>query len=1086
MRNFRAYYWIVIVLMIGTGVVSGIYLQHREATLQEHAGFSRLLLSLREKEARLDREVLKVTSFQVNHYDHLVDYSNSLQQLLMQLQQRVKTSNGKGSSALKTAIIDYQKHLATKLALIERVKSDAGLVRNGLLYLPLLISQYANNSNTSAERLPSLLNRLYAYSLFQGKTEREVLEQQIASLNGDADYAPEYQQGLNSIRFHMSSILDNLKTLDELNTVLEDTGGDGHFDMLDHAMEQYRTQNMGVISRFGIWMLILVGVLALTILYLLTRLSGVKHDVEQSWTRLRDAVNSLGEAFALFDRDGQLVLFNQTWLEYYPWLKGHLHNFVHRTEIEKLNASNLEYRTLAGAVLDAEQLAGMESVPKYLEKSVEDKWYLASDSQTQEGGVACVRTDISESKQTELQLKKLSRALEQSPASVVITDTNGIIEYVNPKFEKISGYSAAEVIGQNPRILQGGDNTKKDYRNMWDTLIQGRVWRGTFHNRKKDGSTYWESASISPIRDDDGQMTHYIGVKEDITAQKRAQDQLRMNATVFETTTEGIMVTNAQGYIKTVNPAFTEITGYAAEEAIGQKPGMLASGRHEQTFYEDMWKHLQETGSWAGEIWNRRKDDSVYPEWLSIAAIKDEQGEINEYVAIFSDITQRKQNEEQILYQANYDMLTNLPNRTLAFDRLIQSIVSARREHWGFALLFLDLDRFKAVNDLYGHVVGDEMLQQVANKLKQVIREVDTLARFGGDEFVILLHAINDEDDAALVAGKLIDSLIEPFHLIERSVSVGVTIGITLFPEDADPNSSVIDVANAMLSNADMAMYQAKSEGRNQFQFFQRSMQRRVVERLALEQELAQAIERDELLVYYQPIHEAYGSELVGVEALIRWQHPKRGLLTPVAFIDLAEETGLIGEIGEWVFRTASKQVGEWRSQEIIGLNLSVNLSARQRGLGFNAQRLAGILEENSMQAKYITLEITENLLMEESSASVEWLDEFRAMGVKLAIDDFGTGYSSLSYLKRFPVNALKIDRSFVRDLPSDREDESLIAAIVAMADSLGLEVVAEGVETEAQRDIIKEIGCDYMQGYLFGRPMPADEMLKRYGSGFE
>lgn len=1086
MKGFRVYYWIVIILMIGTGVAGGIYLQHREAALQEHAEFSRLLLSLREKDARLDREVLKVTSFQVNHYDALVDYSKKLEHLVSQLQQNVSLARGEGSLQLKSAATDYQAHLAKKMLLIERVKSDAGLIRNGLHYLPVLIKQYASETNIPANQLLFLLNRIYQYSMFKGKTERRLLQQQIASLDADESGAAESIQDLQSIRFHMSSILRNLQSLDALNSELMEARGDGHFDMLHNAMEQYRTQDMSAISRFGIGMLILVGLLALTILYLLSRLSRARHATERSWVRLRDAVNSLSEAFALFDRNGQLILYNQTWQDSYPWLRGHLHDRAFRVEIDRLNASNIAYQSLAGETLDAEQIAQFDGKSKYLEKLGEHTWYLASNNRTEEGGMVCVRTDITDAKQAEVELRKLGRALEQSPASVVITDTNGNIEYVNPKFEEISGYSAEEAIGQNPRILQGGNKSEQDYRAMWKTLIRGEIWRGTFHNKKKDGATYWESASISPIRDEQGNVTHYIGVKEDITAQKRAQDQLRMNATVFETTTEGIMVTNMEGRIMTVNPAFTEITGYTSEEAVGRNPSMLASGRHDQAFYAELWRQLMESGSWAGEIWNRRKDDSVYPGWLSIAAIKDEKEEIKEYVAIFSDITQRKQNEEQILYQANYDMLTNLPNRTLLFDRLVQSIVSARRENWAFALLFLDLDRFKAVNDLYGHVVGDEMLQQVASKLQQVIREVDTLARFGGDEFVIILHGINDEDDAALVAGKLINALAEPFQLIDRSVSVGVTIGITLFPEDVDSKGSMMDVANAMLSNADMAMYQAKSEGRNQFQFFQRSMQRRVIDRLALEHELGLALERDELLVYYQPIHEAYGGELVGVEALVRWQHPKRGMLTPAAFIDLAEETGLIGEIGEWVFRTACQQVSEWRSQEIIGLSLSVNLSARQGGLGFNAEKLAIILKDSGMQARHLTLEITENLLMEESSASIQWLNEFRNMGVKLAIDDFGTGYSSLSYLKRFPVNALKIDRSFIRDLPDDREDASLIAAIVAMADSLGLQVVAEGVETEAQREIVKEIGCDYIQGFLFGRPMPADEMLKRYGSGFE
>ena len=397
--------------------------------------------------------------------------------------------------------------------------------------------------------------------------------------------------------------------------------------------------------------------------------------------------------------------------------------------------------------------------------------------------------------------------------------------------------------------------------------------------------------------------------------------------------------------------------------------------------------------------------------------------------------------------------------------------------------MFLDLDRFKSVNDLYGHVAGDELLQLVGSKLKSMVREVDTVARFGGDEFVVLLQGINQEEDAALVAEKIIDGLSEPCKITDRTVSIGATIGITFFPADASESGSLMDEANVLLSNADMAMYHAKSRGRNHYQFFQQSMQTRVKDHLSLERDLLSALENEELLLYYQPIHYANSGELASVEALIRWQHPQRGLVSPTAFVSLAEDTGLIGPIGEWAFHAACKQVSEWREGKISGLNLSVNLSSRQRGLGFTAEKLAAILDDTGLPAESLTLEITENLLMEGSKKSVKWLADFRKLGVRLAIDDFGTGYSSLSYLKRFPINALKVDRSFIYELPGDEGDESLIAAIVAMADSLGIEVVAEGVENDAQRKCIERIGCDYMQGYLFGKPMPAADLLARYGS---
>lgn len=894
------------------------------------------------------------------------------------------------------------------------------------------------------------------------------------------EYLANATKKLEEIRSHMQAGLRNMQSLNTGEKALEHIASGRYFESLHAAVDRYREEAMEAYSRLGVLVLVLIVELILAILYLLGNLRKAKLAAEHSRKRLLDGLSNLSEAFAMFDRQGRLVIANQAWEEFYPWLRGNLYASISLAEIEKLNSAHVQRKTLSGGELDAEGFALFDK-PYYEEIVDGEKWYLASDSKTEEGGLVCVRSDITESKRVEHQFRKISRALEQSPASIVISDTDGIIEYVNSRFEAISGYSAEECIGQSSRTLNSDDKTPEEYDALWDALKQGKVWRSTFYNTRKDGSDCWEYVSISPIRDDQARITHYIEAREDVTAHRQSEDQLRMNATVFETTTEGIMVTDKQGRIKAVNPAFTSTMGYSAEEVVGQMPSFFSSGRHDKAFFDEMWSRLREVGSWAGEIWNRRKDGSIFPEWLSIAAIRDEYGVINEYVAIFSDITQRKQDEEQILYQANYDVLTGLPNRTLLFDRLLQSIVSARREGWKFALMFLDLDRFKAVNDLYGHVAGDELLQLVGSKLRSMVREVDTVARFGGDEFVVLLHGINQEGDAALVAEKLIDVLSEPCRITDRTVSIGATIGITFFPADANETGSLMDEANTLLSNADMAMYHAKSRGRNHYQFFQQSMQTRVKDHLSLERDLLSALENEELLLYYQPIHSAKSGELACVEALIRWQHPQRGLVPPTAFVSLAEDTGLIGPIGEWAFHAACKQVSEWRGGKIAGLNLAVNLSSRQRGLGFTAEKLAAILDDTGLPAESLTLEITENLLIEGSIKSVKWLEDFRKLGVRLAIDDFGTGYSSLSYLKRFPVNALKVDRSFIHDLPGDKGDESLIAAIVAMADSLGIEVVAEGVENDAQRKCIEKIGCDYMQGYLFGKPMPAEQLLAHY-----
>jgi diguanylate cyclase (GGDEF)-like protein/PAS domain S-box-containing protein len=651
----------------------------------------------------------------------------------------------------------------------------------------------------------------------------------------------------------------------------------------------------------------------------------------------------------------------------------------------------------------------------------------------------------------------------------VITDTHGDIEYVNPKFEEISGYRAEEVIGKNPRILKSGEKTNEEYKDMWVTLQAGKEWRGYFHNKRKDGSIYWESATISALRGDDGEITHFIAVKEDITARKRAEDQLRMNATVFDTASEGIMVTDVDNRIKTVNPAFSRITGYEPEDVIGLDPKVLSSGRHDAAFYRQMWKQVETRGFWSGEIWNRRKDGVVFPEWLSIVVIRDDIGEIKEYVAVFSDISQRKQDEEQIRRQANYDALTGLPNRSLFFDRLNQAVISARREHWLLALLFVDLDRFKAVNDSFGHVVGDEMLQEVADRVQSCIREADTVARFGGDEFVVLLHDLTEVNDAALVAEKIIDRLSAPFTIVGREVFLGASIGITVYPVDTeDPE--------AMLRHADMAMYRAKEAGRNRYQFFTVGMQEQVRERVELEQDLRLAVERDELELNYQPIVDASSGRVHSAEALLRWKHPQHGYVVPDVFIPLAEETGLISSLGDWVIREACRQLSVWQDSG-VDIGITINISSGQRGGGLTSWSVAAILKELGVSGRLLTLEITEGLLMDDSEEVVNWLNGFKELGISLSVDDFGTGYSSLSYLKRFPVDVLKIDRSFIQGLPNETEDISLVEAILAMGLSLGLKVIAEGVETEEQRCFLLERDCRYLQGFFFSKPLPAPRL---------
>ncbi len=547
-------------------------------------------------------------------------------------------------------------------------------------------------------------------------------------------------------------------------------------------------------------------------------------------------------------------------------------------------------------------------------------------------------------------------------------------------------------------------------------------------------------------------------------------------AAVFENSSDAIVVSGRDNRIISVNPAFSEITGYQREEALGRDPGMLSAGRQSREFYLEMWNCLREGGKWSGEIWNRRKSGEIYPEWLSISTVKNLQDEITHYVGIFSDITERKQAEERVRHLAHYDALTDLPNRTLFHDRLQQALIQAQRSHDQVAVMFIDLDRFKIINDTLGHNVGDLLLQAVAQRLLNCVRQGDTVCRQGGDEFVILLPQISHAEDAALVAQKILDSINRVFVLDGHELHIGASIGISFFPADG------VD-AEALMKNADVAMYRAKELGRNNYQFYLSDMNARSFERLALETSLRRAVEHDELEVYYQPLMDAHSNKLVGMEALVRWNHPDLGLVNPAQFIPLAEETGMIIPIGAWVLRHACAQTREWHKQGHGALRVSVNLSARQFRQTDFVGSVRKILDETGFDPHYLELEVTESLLMHNIDENIIVLNELKAMGISIAVDDFGTGYSSLSYLKRLPIDTLKIDRSFVNDVNSNRDDAAIVDAIISLAQSLTLKVVAEGVETCGQQTFLENHQCDEMQGFLFSHPLPADkfsEFLKR------
>jgi len=550
--------------------------------------------------------------------------------------------------------------------------------------------------------------------------------------------------------------------------------------------------------------------------------------------------------------------------------------------------------------------------------------------------------------------------------------------------------------------------------------------------------------------------------------QTQSHDRLQLLSRAYNQTHDGITVTDSNNIIIDVNPAFSTITGFKREDVIGKKPNILNSGKQNPEFYEDMWQSLKEQQYWQGEIWNRKKDGNLYAEQLTISAILDEQGVTDNYIGVFRDISKRKQDEEKIHQLANYDALTNLPNRTLLDDRIKQSINFSQRNGRSFALIFLDLDHFKNVNDSLGHHIGDLMLVEVAKRLMTVIRKEDTVSRIGGDEFILLLQEIH-ADGAAYLAQKINDSISAPFILKESELSITPSIGIALYPTDGEDPAT-------LLQAADSAMYQAKDSGRNQFQFFTKELFESSNKRLKLDNALRGAINRQELSLHYQPQIDIASGKLIGCEALLRWTHPALGQVSPAEFIPIAEDSGLILAIDRWVLHNAVKQMATWKKQGMLNFTVSVNLSAAQ----FHHQDLVSmvqdVLSEHQISAQFLELELTEGLMMEQVEEAISVIELLHEEGVQLSIDDFGTGYSSLSYLKRFKINKLKIDQTFVRDIASDPDDAAIVSTIVALANSLGLKTIAEGVETQEQQSFLSEIGCNEMQGYLYSRPLPVAE----------
>ncbi len=663
-----------------------------------------------------------------------------------------------------------------------------------------------------------------------------------------------------------------------------------------------------------------------------------------------------------------------------------------------------------------------------------------------------------------------------------LKDPNGVYLSCNPMFEHFCGSCEADVVGKTDFDFMDRELADSFRECDCETLDKGKPtinekWAIFASNERR----VCLETIRTPMFDESGQLIGVLGIARDISERKQSEIELKLAAAAFDAN-EGIIITDAQGVILRVNQAFTETTGYTSEEVVGQTPRLLKSGRHDKAFYDAMWDIVNKTGGWKGEIWDRRKNGEIFPKWLTITAIKDANGSVTHYVGTHTDITERKAAEDEIKLLAYFDPLTQLPNRRLLQDRLQQCLDSIARSGRQGALLFIDLDNFKTLNDTWGHAMGDMLLQQVAQRLKSCVRDGDTIARLGGDEFVVMLedlsaHSLEAATQTEVVGKKILATLNQPYQLATREYHSSPSIGATLFSDDGRSREE-------LLKHADIAMYQAKNSGRNALCFFDPKIQESINTRAFLEGDLRKALERQQFQLYYQ-VQVDSSFRPCGAEALIRWIHPERSMVSPAEFIPLAEETGLILPIGLWVLETACARLKEWEQDPLTrNLTLSVNVSVKQlRQPEFLAQ-VQDVVQRYAINPKLLKLELTESMLLENIKDTIATIIILKEIGVQFSLDDFGTGYSSLQYLKQLPLDQLKIDQSFVRDLSSSNNDRAIVRTIIAMAEILELGVIAEGVETEEQRQLLLNNGCTHYQGYLFSKPVPIEqfEMQLKYG----
>ncbi len=791
------------------------------------------------------------------------------------------------------------------------------------------------------------------------------------------------------------------------------------------------------------------------------------------------------EAEAVMVKDSLPALFkyHAAWDKFVEFQKNELDNAVKQSQVDYANTRRVTALLIGLAVALAIVIAIFTTrrMAREMAARVNANSEVSKLKTTLEERV---KERTSELKEANGRLDLQAAALEAAANGIVITDRQGTIVWVNGAVTSLTGYSEKELLGKNPRLLKSGEQPGEYYTKLWSTISAGKVWQGEIVNRRKDGTTYTEEMTITPVIRGKGPTaeTYFVAVKQDITERKQSEEMLLFKTALLEaqaeTTIDGILVVDESDHIILANRQFGRHF---------EIPDALLSTRDDQIVLNHVLAKIEAPDVFVKKVkylYSHRDEKSrdeirltngkVFDRYS--APLVDSQGHYRGRIWYFRDITDRKLSEERVQYLAYYDALTELPNRMLLQDRLAKALAGARRHKQKVALLFLDLDRFKDINDSLGHSVGDLLLKELAERLKRWAREQDTVARLSGDEFVLMLTHVKDVPDVAVAAERLMDAITTEFVVQGHTLKVSCSVGISIFPEHGAD-------AETLIKNADSAMYSAKDNGRSNFRFFTADMNAQVVERLTLENSLRLALDKKELFLVYQPQMDVASGRITGLEALLRWQHPELGLVPPNKFIRVAENSGLILPIGEWVLRTACSQARKWQEEGLSAVTMAVNVSAVQfRQDGF-CELLRRVLHDSGLSPQYLELELTESLLLANADLMLSVVQELKAMGVTLAIDDFGTGYSSFSYLRQFRVSKLKIDRVFIRDVAVNPDDAAITTAIISMAKSLHLKVIAEGVEDEAQMSFLRDHQCDEIQGYYFSKPLAVDKVAAKLRS---